>query len=214
MHEYHFRIHVDNENLSLISEVHSLLQETTSRWCRAKEIGTNNGRNHYHYYLKSPHPVATLRSKLVKVTKRHGFAGNQVYSLTKLRKDPVDLISYMMKGDMFEQGTIEQELYDKSRNLSDSIAASRKKPKKSTVFNDLYEQVKKQSWCQCLGKSLRVNDELILKETARTHLKSFILEYLTSNDNLIRTSVIQAYYDTILVRENAVAPEDLFSLSR
>ena len=92
-YEYQVRIHSDPRR---DDDVINWLKKRATAWYLAYETSAN--RSHYQMYMKSKYKEQSLRRYIKEELQ---LEGNRMYAISKLKKEPKDLVCYLMKeGEM------------------------------------------------------------------------------------------------------------------
>lgn len=128
MNEYQVRIHSDPRR---DDDVKNWLKSRADAWYLAYEKNAN--RSHYQMYMKSKYKEQSLRRYIKEELK---LVGNRQYSISKLRKEPKDLVCYLMKEGECVSKNISVEIIQDAELQAQEIQETQAKPKnkfKSTV---------------------------------------------------------------------------------
>lgn len=128
MNEYQVRIHSDPRR---DDDVKNWLKIRADAWYLAYEKNAN--RAHYQMYMKSKYKEQSLRRYIKEELK---LVGNRQYSISKLRKEPKDLVCYLMKEGECVSKNISVEIIKDAEAQASEIQETQAKPKnkfKSTV---------------------------------------------------------------------------------
>lgn len=91
------KLRITHDNVDDFKNVESLFLE----YIRVKELGSETGKYHFHYFLKTDKSIQTIRNYIVKELKeKNDLKGNGLYSISKLNEEyPLEYLSYLMKED-------------------------------------------------------------------------------------------------------------------
>ena len=127
-YEYQVRIHSDPRR---DDDVKQWLNSRAEQWYLAYEKNAN--RAHYQMYMKSKYKEQSLRRYIKEELK---LSGNRQYSISLLRKEPKDLVCYLMKEGTCVDKKIDMTIVSEAEAQAEEIHETQAKPKdrfKTTV---------------------------------------------------------------------------------
>lgn len=120
-YEYQVRIHSPTRR---DDDIIAWLEKRGMAWFLAYERDAN--REHYQMYLQSRYKDTSLRRY---IKEELNLQGNREYSLTELRKEPKDLVCYLMKEGDRVHAKIKSEIIVAAEAQQDEIQQTKAKPK-------------------------------------------------------------------------------------
>lgn len=215
------------ENEAYLSEIHSYVEKRSTSWAQVFELGEHRNNPHFHYYSVSEAKIDAYRTGLKKIIAKYqslGTAkkGNGCYSCAHVQ-DKIQYLNYLTKESVPTYFNVSQEDIDAAAQYQDAYEAAQKTKAEKTksFFPSLREEAKKQAfWGKlCSDKSLEVTEkkcyrwtqesgsrsyhdvDIVLSDESQVacrELMDFIIEAYKRDERLIRVSMIQVHYDTLL----------------
>lgn len=158
---------------------HQVIQELRSlsegKFALGEEMGSNN--LHCHLWLTTTKSEQTIRNRIL----QHVPKGNKSYSLTTV-KDETKYLAYILKESILPElrGFTEEE-QKKAIDYKEEIQLKQKK--KSTIINDLREEMKTLTYDPTL--------------TQQANIMNMILTYHVKNNLIIRKFQTMSYFYTL-----------------
>lgn len=168
---YHVRIHAESREYDTI---YNWVTSKGSHWIISEEEGI---RSHYHIVVETTETDATIRNQLKKL----GFIGNKAFSVSKQRKEVYQLYSYVIKEGVYKCGE----------------GVNKTELEKAIKDNEVRKEVKnkRSQWQEIMEYVLEP-----CETPSKFEILDRIVEYYQKHNQLIRRNMVQAIYDTIMVK--------------
>lgn len=131
LYEYQVRIHSDPRR---DDDVTNWVKSRAKHWYLAYEKNAN--RSHYQMYMKSKYKEQSLRRY---IKEELNLVGNRQYSISLLRKEPKDLVCYLMKEGECVSKNISMEIIQAAETQAKEIQETKAKP--SSKFKTTVSQI-------------------------------------------------------------------------
>lgn len=168
-------IHVRIDKAS--QEIIDYLTTISSQYIYATE---GKGKNeHTHFCIETKLAPHTIRKKLQK----HGYKGNESYSVKTVRTTVEKMVVYIMKDGEYTSHGFSDEFLEECKNETDKINDDKKKKKRSNVYQTLLELCQDLKGCQ--------DPSYVMRR---------VIDYHLENDLMLRRFMLTSYCDTIMCK--------------
>lgn len=171
--ECHLRVH---QSACTQDVIEGFLREMSTRWYLVLEEDAS--RPHYQMYIQFKDKYKSLQSMRNKVKAIAG-TGNRNYSLSPLRKTPVDLICYLMKeGNLLSSHSIPTKWLEDAERQQDEI-------RQAQETRDARRSSKPQSIVQMILESFPEDFDFSEEPKAQVNIAKYVLRWFYDRKRLL-----------------------------